>query len=91
MQKILPAASITSTVKNILPDAPALPSLFDVLSDRDEELYDAESPKGSTSSADQKIVGVSKEDMINLITSIEVSRPLWNHKMSGRKIRKYKK
>jgi len=36
----------------------------------------------STSSADQKIFGVSKEDMINLITSIEVSRPLWNHKMS---------
>jgi len=45
MQKILPAAS-TSTVKNILPDAPALSSLFDSLSDRDEELYDEESPKG---------------------------------------------
>jgi len=36
----------------------------------------------STSNIDQKIVGVSKEDMANLITSIEVCRPLWNHKMS---------
>ncbi|XP_022160290.1 uncharacterized protein LOC111026500 isoform X1 [Myzus persicae] len=80
IQNILPGAS-TSSVKDILPDSTPMPmsSWFHSLSDHDEELHDEESPPKditkvqSTSNAEQKIVGVCKEDMAGLITSIEVA------------------